>query len=79
MHVLVEHLEDIVFLPYVDLYVSEVLLGLELLPKLEVFDLLVLHEFFEFYEQLEQLADEEVANHIRQLHLPSDVHCLLCH
>lgn len=48
--VLVKNFEDVIFLPYVNLYIREVFLALELLPKLEVFDLLVLHEFFEFYQ-----------------------------
>lgn len=77
VHILIKHLEHIVFLPHVDLYIREVLFSLKLLPKLKVFDLFILHEFFEFDEKLEQFADEQVADHIRQLHLPADVHCLL--
>lgn len=52
VNVLIKYLKNIVFLPDIYLDICEIFLTLKLFPKLKVFDLLVLHEFFELDKKL---------------------------
>ena len=61
---LIEDPENIVLLPHVDVDVLEILFRLEQLPESQFLEFLLLHDFLQFRQQVQQFPDQEIADNV---------------
>lgn len=74
LDVFVEDSEDIVLLPDIHSNLLVVALVLEEVPELQIFEIFLVHQFFQLAKKLKQLSDEEVTNDIGTLNFFAKLH-----